>query len=252
MGKGEYLVARRRPKKDPALVLRWAIALVLIGAVAVGLAHCLAPSDDPLPQDIGDALAGIDVSSHQGRIDWQAVKDSGVVFAIVRLGYRSYDDGELHVDEMALQNLTEARTAGLEIGAYFFSQALTEAEAREEAALAIELLDGMELDLPLAYDWEYVSQDKRTGDMEPEDLVDCVHAFCGEVEAAGYEPMVYFNQELSRTLLDLDAIREYPFWYAQYAEDMDFDRTVLFWQHSDEGRIPGIEENVDLDWWFPS
>ena len=230
-------------------MLRWVVALVLMVAVALVLVRCLSPR--PTPQYTVDPIPGIDVSSHQGPIDWQAVADSGIRFAIIRLGYRSYDDGLLHIDERAAENLQGARAAGLKIGAYFFSQALTEAEAREEAALALEVLDGMTLDLPLAYDWEYVSADKRTGAMDQQTLTACVHTFCGEVEEAGYAPMVYFNQELSRTLLDLDAIQAYPFWFARYAEAIDFDRPVLRWQPSDEGTIPGIQEKVDLDWWYP-
>lgn len=230
-------------------MLRWVVALVLMVAVALALVRCLSPGQTP--QDTVEPIPGIDVSSHQGPIDWPAVADSGVRFAIIRLGYRSLHDGLLHIDERAAENLQGARAAGLKIGAYFFSQALTEAEAQEEAVLALEVLDGMTLDLPLAYDWEYVSPDQRTGDMDPQTLTACIHAFCGEVEKAGYGPMVYFNQELSRTLLDLDQIQEYPFWYARYSEEMDLDHPVLLWQHSDEGTIPGIQEKVDLNWWYP-
>lgn len=241
----------KRKKRDRALASRWIAAAVLTVLIGLLLALCLGPQDTPEPEAPAP-IPGIDVSSHQGDIDWDQVASSGVRFAIIRLGYRSYRDGMIHIDERAQENLTEARAAGLEIGAYFFSQALTVAEAKEEAAMALEILDGMELDLPLAYDWEYVSPEVRTGDMEPETLTACVHTFCEEVGSAGYEPMVYFNQELSRTLLDLDTIRQYPFWYARYADEMDLDRPVLFWQHSDEGSIPGIEEAVDLDWWYPS
>lgn len=229
------------------LLTRWIAALTVAAALILLLVRCLPPA----PQSTAGAIPGIDVSSHQGQIHWPSVADSGIQFAIVRLGYRSYDDGQLHIDQRAIENLTGARAAGLKIGAYFFSQSLTEAEAREEAALALEVLDGMILDLPIAYDWEYVSPDKRTGHMEPEALTACVHAFCGEMEAAGYQSMVYFNQELSRTLLELDQIRQYPFWYARYDETLRFDHTVRFWQYSDEGQLPGIEEKVDLDWYFP-
>lgn len=240
----------KRKKKDQAMLARWIAALILMALIGLLLAMCLRPKAPPSPSPQAP-IPGIDVSSHQGDIDWEQVASSDVQFAIIRLGYRSYRDGLLHVDEKALENLTDARAAGLKIGAYFFSQALTAEEAREEAAFVLEILDGMTLDLPLAYDWEYVSENERTGDMEPEALAACVHAFCGDVEAAGYEPLVYFNQDLSRTLLDLDQIQEHPFWYARYAEEMDLDRPVLFWQWSDEGTIPGISEKVDLDWWYP-
>lgn len=248
-----------RKKRDRELLLRWIWALtgmlLLAAVLTIGLRRCPAEPATPTVPVVPQSAApvpGIDVSHHQGDIDWQAVRDHGVEFAIIRLGYRGYDDGLLHVDEKAVENLTGAREAGLKIGAYFFSQALDADEAEEEAALALQVLDGMPLDLPLAYDWEYVSPDKRTGDMEADALTGCVHAFCDTIQAAGYQPMVYFNQELSQTLLDLDTVRSYPFWFARYAPQMDFDRKVLLWQYSDQGQIPGIREKVDLDWWYPS
>ena len=238
---------KKRKRRDPQLVVRWILALGVGVLLTCLLAHCLAPA----PQPAEEALPGIDVSSHQGDIRWQEVADSGIRFAMIRLGYRGYDDGALHVDEKAKENLVAARAAGLKIGAYFFSQALNEAEAREEAALALEVLDGLALDLPLTYDWEYVSPDKRTGRMAPETLTACVHAFCGAVAQAGYEPMVYFNHELSRTLLDLDEVERYPFWFARYADEVDFHRPMRMWQYTDEGTVPGIDGAVDRDWWWP-
>jgi GH25 family lysozyme M1 (1,4-beta-N-acetylmuramidase) len=153
---------------------------------------------------------------------------------------------------LALTNLHQAKAAGLKIGAYFFSQALTRDEAVEEAQFALAMLEGVELDLPLVYDWEYVSENARTGQMEPDTLMTCVNAFCGAVDQGGYEPMVYFNRELSKTLLDLTELSDYPFWLAMYTDQMNFPYKVDFWQYSDEGRVPGIEGNVDLNLYFPS
>lgn len=244
-------MTKYRKKPNPALVLKWAVAIVLIvviGVVAVALAAGLNPSDsEPLspPQ-----VAGIDVSSHQGTIDWVQVADSGVEFAMIRLGYRGYDTGTLHIDQRAVENLVGARAAGVKIGAYFFSQALTPEEARQEAQLALSVLDGMKLDLPLAFDWEFVAESARTGNMTRQALTECVHAFCQTVEQAGYGPMIYFNRELSRTLLDMTQVGRYPIWFAQYTKELDFNSVVTMWQHSDQGRIPGIDENVDLNWYF--
>ena len=247
-------------KKHKELLIRSIVAAVMIVvmliALVVGLKSC--PSESPEPteqpqQELeweGPRVPGIDVSAHQGQIDWQAVADSGVEFAMIRLGYRGYETGQLHVDEYARRNLEGARAAGLKVGAYFFSQALNEQEALEEAALALVVLDGFSLDLPLTYDWEYVAEDKRTGDMDGDTLLACVHAFCGAV-SADYEPMVYFNQELSRTLLDLEQVGEYPFWFAKYSGELDVDFPVRIWQYSDSGTVPGIEGPVDLDWYFP-
>lgn len=243
------MAAKKLTKKQKKAMKQWFLALILgalvLTALAFGLKSCApeAPRPEPIP--------GIDVSSHQGVIDWPAVAESGVEFAIIRLGYRSYRDGSLNIDEQAVYNLTEARAAGLKVGAYFFSQALNEEEAAEEAALALEILDGMELDLPLAYDWEYVAESARTGSMEKEALTACVHGFCGAAKAAGYEPMVYFNLDLSRTLLDVETVAGYDFWFAQYAEAPELDAPIRFWQYSDEGELPGITEKVDLNWYYP-
>lgn len=246
---------RKKKKSNPALLWRCAAALAAAVALIAGLALLLTPREkEPEPTEptvLQEKIPGIDVSSHQGQIDWEKVADSGVQFAIVRLGYRSYGDGTLHTDQRAKENLEGARAAGLKVGAYFFSQALNEAEAETEAALALGILGDFELDLPLAYDWEYVSEEARTADLEPEQLVKCVRAFCETVENGGEEPMVYFNQDLANTRLDLSEIEEYPFWLAQYAESLDFPQAVAFWQHSDQGKIDGIEENVDLNWYWP-
>lgn len=269
-------MSKKSEKKGRKLLLRWILvlsaALVLTAALAVYLktSPAIQPQDtgptlppnpygpadfvwehDRLVCTAGESIPGIDVSAHQGQIDWQAVKDSGVEFAFIRLGYRGYTTGTLHQDGFALQNLQQAREAGVKIGAYFFSQALSAEEARQEAQFALEILGDTPLDLPLAYDWEYVGGDVRTANMAPAALVDCVHAFCGQVAQAGYEPMVYFNQDLASTLLDLNRVSDYPFWFAKYSDRMDFPYRFRFWQYSDEGSVPGIEGNVDLDLYFP-
>lgn len=199
----------------------------------------------------GESLPGIDVSHHQGDIDWSAVKAAGMEFAMIRVGYRGYEDGVIHADETARFNLTQAKNAGLRVGAYFFSQAVTVEEAREEAAFTVEFLKDFDLDMPVVYDWEYVSEDVRTGAMEPETLVSCVRAFCDAVKDAGYEPVVYFNQELSKTLLDVTEVAAYDFWLAMYSGEMDYPYKLRLWQYTDEGQVPGIEGDVDLDLYFP-
>ena len=272
-------MARKSKKVTRKLALRCILALVVVLVVMVSLAVFLkhrtapakpeqttAPTLEPNPYGpadfgydekgyltclSGESIPGIDVSSHQGTIDWPKVKAAGMEFAFIRVGYRGYDTGTLHEDEMALTNLQEAKAAGLKIGAYFFSQALNVDEAVEEAKFALAMLEGVELDLPLVYDWEYVSESTRTGAMEPEALMACVNAFCAEVERAGFQPMVYFNQELTKTLLDITKLDDYPFWLAMYSDRMTFPHKIDFWQYSDEGQVPGIEGNVDLDLYFP-
>lgn len=198
----------------------------------------------------GIAVTGVDVSAYQQDIDWKAVAESGVEFAIIRVGYRGYTTGELVVDEYGRKNLMEAKAAGLKIGAYFFSQAVSEEEAREEAAFALEQVEGMLLDMPLAFDWEYISDTARTAGVTAKTLTACTLAFCEEVEAAGLESMIYFNQSQALERLYLEQLQDYPWWLALYDPTMMFPYRVQLWQYTSTGRVPGIEGNVDINLLF--
>lgn len=212
-----------------------------------------APSDFTYDEDgfltcsAGDTQMGIDVSDHQGWIDWQQVAGSGVRFAFVRIGYRGYSEGGLFTDEYAHYNLTAARQAGLEVGAYFYSQATTVSEAREEARWCADYLKDYTIDLPVVYDWEYVSQEARTGQMDGQTLTDCADAFCRAMEEAGYEAMVYFNLHLARDYYDLLRLKDYSFWLAMYTGVMDYPNRVDYWQYTDQGSLPGIDTTVDIN-----
>lgn len=199
----------------------------------------------------GDSRLGIDVSSHQGEIDWQKVSDAGVEFVMVRLGYRGYESGELNIDEKALLNLAGARAAGLDVGAYFFSQAVNVAEAREEAEFVLRLLDGMALEMPVVYDWEFVSSEARTGSVDDTTLTACTETFCQVIENAGYEPMVYFNWHQGQHMLSLEELTEYEFWLAMYDTQLDFPYKIRMWQYTETGTVPGIAGNVDINLWLP-
>ena len=193
------------------------------------------------------AVMGIDVSRYQGEIDWQQVKAAGVEFVMVRLGNRGIAEGTLHEDAFAKQNLQGAKEAGLKVGAYFYSQALNVREAEEEAALALEILDGFQLDMPLAYDWE---QESRTENVDARTLTDCTKAFCAAVEAAGYKPMIYFNSFQAKQLLHLRELTEIPWWLAMYDVTMEFPYRMDMWQYSCTGTVPGITGSVDLNLLF--
>lgn len=201
----------------------------------------------------GETVTGIDVSYYQKAIDWQQVAAAGIDFVIVRLGCRGYETGNLIVDQRVQEYLQGAREAGLRIGAYFYSQAINPEEAAEEARFAMEILDGFQLDMPIAYDWEYVSDTARTANMDGRTLMDCTIAFCDTVRAGGYEPLVYFNPHMSEVYLDLAALQEkgYPFWLAHYTDAMTFPYRVEMWQYSYTGQVPGITGNVDLNILLP-
>lgn len=198
----------------------------------------------------GDSVLGIDVSVWQGQIDWEQVKAAGVEFVMIRIGWRGSEQGLLAQDECAQANYEGAKAAGLKVGGYFFSQAISVEEAVEEARYALQLIEDWELDMPLAYDWEYINEESRTGSMDARTLTDCTKAFCETVKAAGYEPMIYFNEDQSHKQMYLDELTQYGFWLAMYESQMDYPYKVDMWQHSCTGTVPGIEGNVDLNLFF--
>ncbi len=248
-----------------ALILA-AIALVLL----VILCHIPRPQPQPKktepaptfqysPQDFsldaegfmtysaGTYTTGIDVSSYQGQIDWQQVADAGIQFVFIRIGSRGTTEGKLYADTAAQSYYEGAKAAGLQVGAYFFSQAVTPGEAREEAEFAARQIARWELDLPLAYDWEWGGENSRTTGLDKEILTQCARAFCETVSDAGFQPMIYFNESQGLDQMELSRLSEYPFWLAMYDETMDFPCPVEYWQYSATGTVAGISGNVDLN-----
>lgn len=198
-----------------------------------------------------DTRLGIDVSEHQKSVDWDQVKAAGVDFVMIRIGYRGYTEGRLYMDSYFDQHFRGAREAGLDVGVYFFSQATTPAEARAEALFLLTLLNWRKLDMGIAYDWEFVSGDNRTSNMDGRTMTDCAIAFCEIIAAAGHTPMVYFNQHQADNYYRLEELDHYDFWFAQYTDEPDFPHRVKMWQYTDEGTVPGIPVNVDINLYWP-
>ena len=194
------------------------------------------------------SLLGVDVSVHQDNIDWAKVKESGIDFAMVRLGYRGYGTGEAQLDENYAENIQGARDAGLDAGVYFFSQAITAEEVVEEANLVIESLDGLDVNYPVVYDWEIIYDDTaRTDNISVDVLTDCCVAFCETIKNAGYTPMIYQNKRTSIFKLDLNRLNDYDFWLAEYNTEPTYYYDFDMWQYTSTGRVPGIEGDVDLN-----
>lgn len=200
----------------------------------------------------GDSVTGIDISSYQGQVDFEAVKASGVDFVIIRLAYRGYETGRIVFDKMAFDNLEGAAAAGLDIGVYFFSQAITPEEAEEEAYFVLDAIQSYDLRMPIVYDWESVSDpDARTADMDRETLTKCCKAFLETIHGAGYRSMLYFNRRQAQYHMDISALKEYEFWLAAYTDRMEFPYKINMWQYTNTGRVPGIEGDVDINVYFP-
>ena len=197
------------------------------------------------------SFAGVDVSAFQGNIDWKKVKQSGIDFAIIRLGYRGYESGKLVEDEYARANLKGAAEAGLRVGAYFFSQALSIKETDQEIQFMLGILGDTELEMPIVLDWEIPANTARTRNMDARTLTDIQRHFCGQMRDQGYQPMIYFNWHQSEHLYILHELEDYPFWLALYQDRMTYPWKVEMWQYSDKGKVPGIAGNVDLNVYMP-
>ena len=205
-----------------------------------------------------DTRFGIDVSAYQNRasgvsktIDWDAVRDDGVEFVMVRAGLRGTSTGALHADEFYAQNIDGAMAAGLETGVYFFAQAITVEEAIEEADFVIELLKDHEINGPVAYDWEMHDSSYRVYGTPPEMATACAIAFCERIEEAGYTPVIYAGQYVSYIKYDQGAIAPYLSWYPEYKSESSeklyptFYYQMDYWQFSSNCYVNGIGGRVD-------
>ena len=199
-------------------------------------------------------LYGIDAARYQGEVDWEAVKAGGVSFVFLRLGYRGYTSGGLNKDDNFEVNYEGASAAGLDVGVYIFSQAVSEAEAVEEARYVLDELQGRDLDLPVVLDYElatdssgYLGRLYEAG-LSGEQYAAVCLAFCREIELNGYTAAVYAGQSMLRDSVgDALAAAGYPVWLAHWTVQTRFNGPYEYWQYSGSGRVAGIDTDVDLD-----
>ncbi len=198
-----------------------------------------------------DVLRGVDVSRYQGDINWEKVKADGMDFAMIRVGGRFINSGGLYDDWLYEENMEGAQAAGLQVGVYFFSQAISVEEGIEEAEFVLSRIEDYDLTMPVVIDWEFLGgSEARTYGVEPETITAAIRAFCDRILEAGYEPMVYFNSYCGYTRMDLRDLTDVKFWFAQYNDVPTFRYHFDMWQYSDQGEVDGIEGNVDLNLYF--
>ena len=192
---------------------------------------------------------GIDISKHNGNIDFKKVKNAGFEFVFIRIAYRGYGKaGNLKTDEMQEVYLKKAKEAGLKVGAYVFSQSVNESEAVEEAKLAIKLLKDYKLDLPLVYDPETIKGNiARTDDVSGTDWTKNAIAFCEEVKKAGFTPAIYSNMVWEDYYFDMEKLQDYEIWYADYNKLPQTPYDFKYWQFSEVGIVDGVKGEVDLN-----
>ncbi len=191
---------------------------------------------------------GIDVSKHQGEIDWKQVADAGIEFAFVRVGYRGSREGSLYIDEYKDANLQGAIENGIPVGVYFYSQAITVEEAIEEAELVLEAIEGYDIAYPVVFDTEYYESEIARGNATSRvDRTAIAKAFCETIEEAGYQPMVYASTRWSIMNIDRDELADYPFWFAYYGDTVSYRYDFEIWQYSASGTVPGVRGDCDMN-----
>lgn len=204
----------------------------------------------------GDPCSGgIDVSSHNGSIDWEKVKASGVEFAMIRCGYRGYLTGKIVTDACFDYNICNACKNGIEVGIYFYSTATNETEALEEAAYVTELIKAVEqkgvtLAYPVAYDFEeFYNRDERTRakDLSAAQISKNTDAFLDFIKSSGYKPMLYAGKNPVSTYWQPWVVSKYDFWLAHYTEATEYKGKFFMWQYTSSGAVDGISGAVDLD-----
>ena len=193
----------------------------------------------------GTGIMGIDVSKHNGVIDWNAVKNSGVSYVIIRCGYRGSSLGGLIVDPMFHSNIKGATDAGLKVGVYFFTQAVDRVEAVEEASMVLELIKNYRISYPVFLDVE--ASGGRADGISRETRTEVCKAFCQTIQNAGYTAGVYANKTWLTEKFDPGQLGAYKIWLAQYASAPTYNGRYEMWQYKSTGRVSGISGDVDLN-----
>ena len=198
------------------------------------------------------SILGIDVSEHQGDINWKEVKKSGVEFAILRLGYRGYGkEGKIILDKSFEENYKNAKEEGIDLGVYFFSQAINIEEVEQEANFVLENLKEKQLDFPIVFDLEKIkNDDARTDNLSQDEINNMTLKFCEIIKDKGYTPCIYGNAKTFTTKMNLELFNNYDKWYADYQEKPLYPYDFNLWQYTESGKVNGIEGNVDIDLYF--
>lgn len=201
-------------------------------------------------------IYGIDVSYYQGNIDWNKVKNSGIEFVIIRVGYRGYGSaGTLVEDPKFKTYMSGAAQAGLKVGVYFYTQAINTKEAAEEAQFVLDRIKGYQLDMPVYYDIESVDYDSGRLDnagLSKAQKTELCKSFCNTVINAGYESGVYANKTWLTYMIDGKALGElYPIWLAHYTSNTDYAERIDMWQYTGSGTVSGISAYTDMNVWYP-
>ena len=189
---------------------------------------------------------GIDVSKWQGYIDWKKVKENGVEFAMIRIGYRGSSEGNIYMDPYFEQNIKGALANGIHVGIYFFSMATTEEEAIQEAAWTVDIIKKYKITYPVAYDFESFGQG-RVSEVSNEQINSNALAFLSYIKSNGYDAMMYGSKNAFNTRWTMSKFSNYKIWLAHYTENTDYSGRYNMWQYTSKGAVDGINGNVDMN-----
>ena len=195
----------------------------------------------------GESTLGVNLYAGTGEVDWQMLKESGIDFVMIRVGYRQNNTGNIVVDKQFEANLAGAESVGMPVGVYFYSKAITDAEAEEEAERVIDLVRGHSITYPVAFHWEYDlkddgSQDEsaRTTRCNGEQVTGFIDTFCNIIRRAGFTPCYYATKTHAYNRLNLSRLSGYDMWYAEYQPKPSFYYDFKMWQYTDAGSVPGV------------
>lgn len=194
-----------------------------------------------------NARIGIDVSKWNKEIDWEKVRDAGVEFVIIRCGYRGSSTGSLIVDPYFEENIRGAEKAGIDVGIYFFTQAVNEVEAVEEASMVLSLIENFYITYPVFIDTEGAGGSGRADNLDVEKRTAVCRAFCDTIENGGFDAGVYASKNWYNNRLNAEDLEDYKIWMAEYRAIPTYEGYYDMWQYTSKGQIPGIEGNVDLN-----
>ena len=199
-----------------------------------------------------EAKKGVDVSTFQGDINWNKVKNSGIEFAIIRLGFRGYENGKIVLDTKYKDNIEGALEVGLDTGVYFFTEALTETEAIEEAEFVIENLKGYKINMPVVIDVEESAniEKTRTRNLTADQRTKNVIAFCETIKNAGYDVMIYGNLRSFMIMMNIEELEGYDKWFAYHKYPFHFPYKIKMWQYTAYEKIDGINGKADVNLMF--
>lgn len=254
-------VVKRKAVKPNKLV----IAVIAVIVIAMITSVCLITADNgktkPPAQMYSfnkEIASGIDVSEHNGKVDWKKVK-SEFDFAFIRVGYRGYAKGNLCEDKYAKSNMKSANKAGVPIGVYFYTQAITTAEAEKEADYLLDIIKHYEISLPVIIDFEYAADSNgnlagrlKEANLTPQQSADIINAFCAKVSDKGYTYGVYASSSVFRTSIASKALdKQALIWVADYNSKVSYNVKYNVWQYSKTGKSDAVSSKyVDLNYWY--